>query len=53
MHVCMFLACMCVYHMCAWCLPRPAEGVACLGLALQIVVSHHVGARNQLGPLGE
>jgi hypothetical protein len=41
------------YHMPAWCPVMPEKVPDPLELELWIVVSHHVGARLNLGPLQE
>jgi hypothetical protein len=44
MCVAALLACMCVYHLSAWCLWRPEEGVGSPELEIQMYVSHCVDA---------
>lgn len=47
--------CMCVHHLCAWCLQKSEKDVCLLELELLEVVSLPVGAGNltQIDPLGE
>lgn len=39
-------ACICGYHMCAWCLNKPEEVSDFAELKLQVVMIHHMGAGN-------
>jgi len=39
-------ACVCGYHMCAWCLNKPEEVSDSAELKLQVVMIHHMGAGN-------
>ena len=47
MYMSVLLLCMAVHHLYACLVPAEARNTHSLGLELQIVVSHHVGAKNQ------
>lgn len=52
MHLSVLPACMCVHHMCFWCLEKPEEGIGCLELVKRAVrLPAGAGTHPHPGPL--